>query len=86
MSLELNRHTSQSSQAMDKLFKQPPPLTLYLSGRGIKHRWVAKQLEISESLFCLMLQGKRNWQLCHVDKLQECLNVKRKSILEMIKR
>jgi hypothetical protein len=71
---------------MDKLFKQPPPLTDYLNGRGIKHRWVASELGISESLFCLMLQGKRNWQMGHVDKLKECLGLRKKQILVMIKR
>jgi len=70
---------------VDKLFKTPPPLANFLSGRGIKHRWVAMELGISESLFCLMLQGKRNWQACHVDRLQECLKLKRKQILGMLK-
>jgi len=79
MNLEQNR-------PMNKLFKQPPPLTLYLSGRGIKHKWVALELGISEALFCLMLQGKRNWQLGHVDRLQECLKLNRKQILNMLKR
>jgi hypothetical protein len=82
MNLDSIKHTNQT----DKLFKQPPPLTNYLSGRGIKHRWVASELGISESLFCLMLQGKRNWQLCHVDRLQECLGLRRKQILIMIRR
>jgi hypothetical protein len=64
--------------------EQLTSLTDLLRDRGIKHKWVANQLKISDSHLCLMLQGKRNWQHEHVQTLGKVLKLNIPSLLKMI--
>ena len=56
----------------------------FLSKNGIKQRWLAEQMKISESMLSLILTNKRNWQSGHVGSLANALGMNAEDINSLI--
>ena len=56
----------------------------FLYANGIKQRWLANQLKISESMLSLILNNKRSWQTIYIDKLSKVLGLKEKEIRQIV--
>ena len=56
----------------------------FLSKNGIKQRWLAEQMNISESMLSLILTNKRNWQSGHVGSLANALGMNAEDINSLI--
>ena len=56
----------------------------FLSKNGIKQRWLAEQMNISESMLSLILTNKRNWQAGHVGSLANALGMNAEDINSLI--
>lgn len=56
----------------------------FLFKNGIKQRWLANKMSISESMLSLILTNKRNWQAGHVGSLAGALGMKPKDIDSLI--
>ena len=56
----------------------------FLDKNGIKQRWLAEQMNISESMLSLILTNKRNWQSGHVGSLATALGMKHEDVNSLI--
>ena len=56
----------------------------YLSSRGLKYKWLAEQVGISESYMSLLISGKRNWNKSFIDRTASALDIKSDRLLQMI--
>ena len=56
----------------------------YLSSRGLKYKWLAEQIGISESYMSLLISGKRNWNKSCVDRTASVLDIKSERLLQML--
>jgi plasmid maintenance system antidote protein VapI len=48
----------------------------YLSDRGIKQKWLAEQIDVSESYISRMLSGSRNIPFWMQYRIETALNIK----------
>tara|TARA_A100000172_G_scaffold80972_1_gene72162 strand:+ start:5242 stop:5481 length:240 start_codon:yes stop_codon:yes gene_type:complete len=56
----------------------------YLSSRGLKYKWLANRIGVSESYMSLLISGKRNWQEGFINKTADALDIKPDRLLQMI--
>ena len=49
----------------------------YLTSRGLKYKWLANQIGISESYMSLLISGKRNWNQNFIEKTADVLDIDR---------
>jgi|TARA_Y100001938_G_C7738448_1_gene258115 antitoxin component HigA of HigAB toxin-antitoxin module len=56
----------------------------YLTSRGLKYKWLANQIGISESYMSLLISGKRNWNQNFIEKTADVLDIQTDRLLQMI--
>ena len=56
----------------------------YLPSRGLKYKWLANQIGISESYMSLLISGKRNWNQNFIEKTADVLDIQTDRLLQMI--
>ena len=56
----------------------------YLTSRGLKYKWLANQIWISESYMSLLISGKRNWNQNFIEKTADVLDIQTDRLLQMI--
>ena len=56
----------------------------YLTSRGLKYKWLANQIGISESYMSLLISGKRNWNQNFIEKTADVLDIQTDRLLRMI--
>jgi len=56
----------------------------FLLINGIKQRWLASQMLVSESMLSLLLDNKRTWHAKYITSMSVVLVIKEKQLLKMI--
>ena len=56
----------------------------YLWSRGLKYKWLASQIGISESYMSLLISGKRDWNQGIIEKTADVLDIQTDRLLQMI--
>lgn len=51
-----------------------------IDSRGIKSKFLAEKLGVSEAMFSYLINGQRRWQSYQVDKICLILNMKKKDL------